>query len=282
MKSFVQKQLESYQFKTEQEELNALTEITQEIVLYGLAQSNFFQKALFQGGTCLRIIHGMERFSEDLDFSLKVSDPHFDLMAYLKKAIDITRAYGYEWEIFGSQSVDKNVKSRFLKDGSIKKLLSFKHDLELRKKIKIKIEIDINPPTKAKHTVGYVDFPVDFMISTHDLPTLFAGKCHALLCRPYVKGRDWYDYLWYVKKGVVPNIDFLESSLRQLGPWREKSVKVTPNWFREEVGKKIQSIDWKNAVRDVSRFLRSHEKEGLELWCQDFFLKKTDKLGNGF
>ena len=278
MKNFIQKQLESYQFKTAQEELNALTEITQEIILYGLAQSNFFQKALFHGGTCLRIIHGMERFSEDLDFSLKAPEPDFDLMFYLEKTIDTIRAYGYEWEIVGSQSVDRNVKSRFLKDGSLKKLISFKHDLGLRKKIKLKIEIDINPPANAKYAAGYVDFPVDFVLSTHDLPTLFAGKCHALLCRPYTKGRDWYDYLWYLKKGIVLNVDFLESSLKQWGPWKGKNIRVTENWINENIGKKIQSMDWKHAVQDVSRFLHSHEKEGLKIWCKDFFLNKTGKL----
>lgn len=278
MKSLIQRQLESYRCETSQEELNALTEITQEVVLYGLAQSNFFQKALFCGGTCLRILHGLERFSEDLDFSLKVPQFDFDLMFYLGKAVEIVNAYGYGQKIIGSDSVDKKVKSRFLKDGSIKKLLSFKHDLDRQKKIKIKIEIDINPPANAKYKAGYGDFPVDFMLAAHDLPSLFAGKCHALLCRPYAKGRDWYDYLWYLKKGIPIHAPLLESSLKQWGPWKGENIEVTESWMRDQLGKKIQSIDWKDVKRDVSRFLRSHQQESLQVWNQDFFGEKTKRL----
>ena len=277
MKDIIQRQLESYEFVSPQEELNVLKEISQEVLLYGLAKANFFQKVLFQGGTCLRILHGIERFSEDLDFSLKSSDLQFNLMPYLEKAIEITGAYGYEWEISGADRMDKNVRSRFLKDSAIKKLLSFKHGLG-DKKIRIKIEIDVNPPESARYEPGYVNFPVDFVIAAHDSPSLLAGKCHALLCRSYAKGRDWYDYLWHIKKGTPVNVPMLKEALNQTGPWKGKKNEINGSWVREEICKKIEQIDWREIKRDVSRFLRAGQKESVKVWSRDFFMAKTKKL----
>lgn len=220
-------------------------------------------------------MHGLDRFSEDLDFVLKKADQSFDISTYLEKTISIMNVYGYEIEISGEDQADKNIKSRFLKDDSIKKLLNFENRLDLRKKIQIKVEVDINPPLGAVNEVNYLDFPTDFMISTHDLPTLFAGKCHALLCRNYVKGRDWYDYLWYVRQGTKVNLEMFQGAINQLGPWKGQNINMTTDWLKRELENKIKALDWDYVKKDVEIFLRQDKRKTLELWSEDFFLKKT-------
>ncbi|MCK5884731.1 MAG: nucleotidyl transferase AbiEii/AbiGii toxin family protein [Bacteriovoracaceae bacterium] len=278
MKDLVQKRLESYRPKTSLEEMNALKEITQEVALYSLYKAGFFQEASFLGGTSLRIIHGLDRFSEDLDFSTKILSPEFDLDKYLEKSMDFMNAYGYDLTINTKDLSDKAVKSRFLKDDSIKKVLTFKHKHDIRSKVKVKVEIDTRPPKGAIHEIEYVGFPTDFAISQYDLSSLMSGKLHAILCRPYPKGRDWFDLLWYISRNVIPNILFLKNALFQLGPW--KGVVDTEENFSigEELRKKIESIDWSKAVNDVRPFLSSERSESLELWGTDFFLKKVAKL----
>ncbi|TDJ09475.1 MAG: nucleotidyl transferase AbiEii/AbiGii toxin family protein [Deltaproteobacteria bacterium] len=274
MNDVIQEKLKSYQCETKEDEENAIKEITQEVALYALEKAGFFEQAYLQGGT----IHGLDRFSEDLDFALRTPDPKFDLSPYLEKVTELMNVYGYEIKVSGENSADSNLRSRFLKDDSIKKLLDLKHNLDLRKKIQIKIEVDVNPPPAAHGEANYLDFPIDFMITTHDMPSLMAGKCHALLCRSYIKGRDWYDFLWYLKKGTVINLAMLGEALNQLGPWKGKSISITKSWVREELEKKIQTLNWEDVKKDVRRFLKPDKKEVLNLWSEDFFIKKLRNL----
>jgi len=287
MNDVIQEKLKSYNAETKEDEENAIKEITQEVALYGLEKSGFFEKAFFQGGTCLRIVHGLDRFSEDLDFVLREPDPEFDLNPYLENVMETMNVYGYKIEVSGEDKADNNGKIRFLKDDSIKKLLDFEHGQDLRKKIQIKVEVDINPPSGDNYEPNYLDFPTDFMITTHDIPSLLAGKCHALLCRNYVKGRDWYDYLWYISKSAVVNLTMFQGAINQLGPWKGRNLDITSEWLHEELNKKVKSIDWEEAKDDVKRFLRPEKKEALNLWNEDFFIKKTTKFiglcrGDGF
>ena len=278
MKDIIQKKLESYGAETVEGELNALKEIIQEVILYALSQTDFFKRAFFQGGTCLRIVHGLDRFSEDLDFALRNSDSKFDIQTYLERVVETMHWYGCNMEISGKDRTDGNIKSRTLKDDNIQKVLTLEHNLNVRKKIKIKVDIDIDPPRYAKFEANYMDFPMDFMIMTHDLTSLFSGKCHALLCRRFSKGRDWYDYLWYIKKNVQINLKMLEDALKQFGPWKNKNIMVTESWLKKELHKKIQTIKWDDIKKDISRFIKSREREGLELWHKEFFIKKTNKI----
>ncbi len=278
MKDLVKKKLEKYQAKTEQEEENALKEITQEIALYALAKSGFFDHALFQGGTCLRIVHGLDRFSEDLDFALK-SPGKFDLSPYLEKTVGFMRAYGFEMEISGEDKADKSVQTRFLKDDSIKKIVSLNYLRDFRKKIQIKVELDTNPAANSGEEMRFVDFPTDFSILTHDIPSLLSGKIHALLCRKYVKGRDWYDFNWYMTEKAKPNYDFLSSALHQAGPWKGKGIKVDQQWIKTALEKKILSMDWQKVIEDVTPFLKSEKRSDVEkIWSKDFFMMKVGKL----
>lgn len=278
MKDVIQDKLESYKCETKEDEENAIKEITQEVALYGLQEAGFFEKASFHGGTCLRIIHGLDRFSEDLDFVLKKPESDFDLTPYIEKTIQMMNAYGYQIEISGGDKADSNVRSRFLKDDSIKKLLNFENSLDLRRKIQIKVEVDINPPKGAIDEANYLDFPTEFMVSTHDMPSLLAGKCHALLCRNYIKGRDWYDYLWYISKGTKLNFEMFQAAINQLGPWKGQNTKITAEWLEIEFEKKIKSHNWNEVKKDVERFLKPDKKATLNLWSEDFFLKKTKKF----
>ena len=211
MKDIIQRRLEThYELKTADDELNALKEITQEVALYSLHKIGFFEKACFMEGTSLRIVHSLDRFSEELDFSTREIAPDFALDNYLEKAMKVMSPYGFSLSIDGKDLSDKSVQSRFLKDDSIKKILTFKHKQDERQKIKIKVEIDTNPPAGATEKLEFIDFPEDFQVLAYDLSSMMSGKLHALLCRAYDKGRDWYDFSWYTKNNCSPNLKLLK------------------------------------------------------------------------
>jgi len=278
MKDIVQKKLDTYQCQTAEDEENAIREITQEIVLFALRKSDFFKYATFQGGTCLRIMHDLDRFSEDLDFVLQTANKEFDIDLFLNKTANVMASFAYDIEVSGGSKNNNAVQKRFLKDDSIKKILSFKHYSQFNKKIKIKIELDINPPTGSVNETAFCDFPMDFSVVTQDIPSLFAGKCHALLCRNYVKGRDWYDFLWYITKNANINYKLLSAALNQVGNWQDKNLTVDYSWLQNNLSKRIEEINWQDAVNDIRRFLRPEKIETLELWGSDFFLQKLAKL----
>jgi predicted nucleotidyltransferase component of viral defense system len=278
MKDIIQRRLEKYNPSGQDEELNALKEITQEVALYSLYKAGFFQNACFLGGTSLRILHGLDRFSEDLDFSLWKKDQEFSLDNYLDKAMVYMNAYGYDLSFDKKDLSDKAVQSRFIKDDSIKNVLTFKHVQDTRSKIKIKIEIDTNPPVGAEKTAENVNFPMDFPVAAYDLKSCMSGKMHALLCRPYVKGRDWYDLLWYISESVSPNLVFLKNALFQMGPWKGIEIELNEKFIKDKLQEKIQSLDWNDIKFDVRKFLKPEKAETLELWSTEFFNKKLLKL----
>lgn len=186
--------------------------------------------------------------------------------------------YGYDLSFDKKDLNDKTVQSRFLKDDSIKNVLTFKHVKDTRSKIKIKIEIDTNPPVGADRTVEYVNFPLDFPVSAYDLKSCMSGKVHALLCRPYIKGRDWFDLLWYIAEEVRPNMLFLKNALFQMGPWKGIEIELNEKFIKGELQKKIINNDWNDIKFDVRKFLKPERAEALELWSVEFFEKKLSKL----
>jgi predicted nucleotidyltransferase component of viral defense system len=279
VKDIIQNRLNTYyDLKTAEDELNALKEITQEVVLYALYKVGFFEKATFMGGASLRIIHSLDRFSEDLDFSTRGVDQSFELDKYLEKAMQVMKPYGFSLTLDEKDLSDKNVQSRFLKDDSIKKVLTFRHQQDERQKIKIKVEIDTNPASGAHEKSEFIDFPEDFQILAYDLPSLMSGKLHALLCRTYVKGRDWYDFTWYIKNNCSPNLKLLENALKQVGPWKGKDFQVDEMFLKKALTKKIKSLNWSDVKTDVRKFLSVEKAQSLELWSSDFFLSKVHKL----
>lgn len=274
----IQQKLLDYHCKTIIEQENALKEIAQEIALMALSRAGFFKIAAFQGGTCLRILYGLERFSEDLDFVLEKPDKNFDWEAYIKNMREEFNAYGYSLDAVHRKKLDTVIKTAFLKADSEGGMLVIKDSRFHKPKLRIKLEIDTNPPDGSTYALNYLDFPLAYSVQSQDLPSLFAGKSHALLCRDYVKGRDWYDFCWYVAKKVSINFELLNNAINQAGPWKNKTISVTPEWYLKELRARIMQIDWEAAKKDVERFLRARELPTLELWSKDFFLSRMDKL----
>ncbi|OGT64923.1 MAG: hypothetical protein A3J38_05030 [Gammaproteobacteria bacterium RIFCSPHIGHO2_12_FULL_45_9] len=272
--------LEAYTCNTVDDEAHALKEILQEIALYGLSSANFFDQAIFHGGSALRILYGLPRFSEDLDFLLKTPNPDFEWEFYMDAIVATCKQYGVHPEIIDKSRVHSAVKKMFLKDDSIGKMMNLSFIHHPGRKLSIKFEIDTNPPLGSHVDIKFLEFPLDYSIIAQDLSSSFAGKCHALLCRQYIKGRDWYDFTWYVAKKISPNFTFLGHALDQQGPWSHQKNVVTPLWFVEVMQQKIQSIDWVKAASDVAPFLNTQDKQTLAIWGVDFFLDKLNKLKN--
>jgi len=276
--NIIDERLKAYTTQTIEDEEHALKEILQEIAIYGLANANFFDKAIFHGGSALRILYGLPRFSEDLDFLLKSPNPHFKWEPYMDAIIATCKQYGVHPEITDKSRVNKTVKKMFLKDDSIGKIIDLTFAHHPGKKLFIKFEIDTNPPQGSQLEVKFLEFPLDYSIITQDLGSSFAGKCHALLCREYIKGRDWYDFTWYVAKKISPNFSFLEHALYQQGPWANQKMMMTPSWFITTMQQKIKNIDWNKAASDVLPFLNIQDRQTLHLWGVDFFIDKLNKL----
>lgn len=280
MIELIQERLASYNAANQLEEEYAVKEILQDIALYGLWRAGFFDIAAFQGGTCLRIVHGMGRFSEDLDFILKQPDPDFSWPVYLQGMVQCFEEFGLKSEILDKSRMDQRIKKAQIKDNSIchQLNLSFFRENPARKQT-IKLEIDVDPPENSGFAYRYLDFPLDFEVCHQDLNSNFSLKIHALLCRPYVKGRDWYDFNWYVKQRVKPNLAHLQAALLQWGPWAGQEIKIDLKWLKQKLTDKIGRIDWQDAAMDVERFLRLQEQHSLKLWSVAFFLHKVEQLG---
>ena len=217
--------LRKYSAETIGEKKNSLKEVIQEIVLCGLSRAGFFKSAVFYGGTALRIFYGLDRFSEDLDFSLIKPDPMFDLEQFIPTLEKEVRAFGLNFSIEQKQkTIDSNIKSAFLKGNTKEHLLMFYTNSGLvgnissNELIKIKFEIDLNPPAYATFERKYRLLPYPYEVGLYDLPSLFAGKIHAVLCRGWksrVKGRDLYDYIFYLSRGASVNVKHLRERLIQ-------------------------------------------------------------------
>ena len=275
----IQDKLNSYKCTTELEEEQAVREITQEVALAALGRTDFFKYGVFQGGTCLRIFYGLNRFSEDMDFILKSADKGFVIESYLKSITQEMLAYGYNIEIVSQSKADATVRKAFIKDDSVVKLLQMSYVGRTGpvRKIRIKFEVDTNPPVGSGYEMKYLDFPFVSSVLLQDLPSLFAGKIHAMLCREYAKGRDWYDFIWFTSRGVGINHQFLASALKQQGPWRGQEMKIDRDWCLKQLHERICSLNWKEAQDDVKRFVRQSELESIKFWTKDFFL---DRLNN--
>lgn len=279
--NIIQQRLGSYDCKDALEEDQALREIVQELLLAGLSRTDYFKFALFQGGTALRIFYGLQRFSEDLDFVLRKADPDFDLVFFLKSACRELEAFGFHFEIIDKSSETRAVRKVFIKQDAAGIFLDLRYILKDRsaKSLRIKVECDVNPPSGSGGEIKYLDFPFACAVALQDTPSLFSGKLHAVLCREYVKGRDWYDLLWYWSQKTQVNVEFLSAALDQVGPWKGQGVKADAGWLREVLTKKIMSMDWQAVRRDVEPFLKVRERPSLSLWGKEFFL---DRLKNNF
>lgn len=283
MIDIIQKKLQTYKPENDVEKENALKEILQKIALYALWRANFFNIALFQGGASLRILHGLPRFSEDLNFILRTPDPDFDWSGYLYALSETFKEFGLKSETLPRKKIKNKTPRAIIKDGSIANQLNltFSNEKKQKTKLNIKLKIDVNPPPHSGEAQSFLDFPLDHQVRHQDLASNFALKIHAILCRDHFKSRDWYDFSWYVSKCIFPNLLHLQAALMQSGSWaNEVNFKIDLDWLTQEIKTKIQAIDWsqKVAVNDVKKFLSPSEAKSIALWDEPFFISKLQRI----
>jgi len=264
---------------------NALKEIMQEITLLGLWRAKFFEKAAFYGGTALRILYGLNRFSEDLDFSLLKADKNFDLSAYFDSIKSELNSFGFNSKIIQKEkNIDTAIESAFIKSGTLQNLVTIEAPKRITKYIpsnqliKIKFEIDIDPPEGFNTESKFLLEPIPFSVNTYELSDLFAGKMHAVLCRKWkkrIKGRDWYDFVWFVGKRAHLHLGYLESRMHQSGNL-DNNTPLTKSLFFELMKKKIQAIDIESAKKDVINTLK--DQSSITVWDKAFFADVLSKV----
>ena len=271
MNEIYSQMLSAYEQTTEQQKRNATFEVNQQIILAGLYNGGFFDVAAFYGGTCLRIFHNLQRFSEDMDFSLLAPNDEFDFTQYFQPIVDEFAMVGREVEI---KKKDKKsfakVESAFLKDNTDVYDVTF----QTEKSVKIKIEVDTQPPLKFNTEQKLLLLPRSFMVRCFTLPDLFAGKMHALVYRAWknrVKGRDWYDFEWYVRHSIP--LDFTHLHERAL---QFNQEDISEESFLEKLKERLSTADLNQVKSDVLPFVRNPKE--LDIWSNDYFLQLADMI----
>ena len=285
MHDAVRGMLERYSCSTRDDYINALREILQEVALLGMWRSKFFEHAAFYGGSALRILHALDRFSEDMDFSLLKPDPSFSMKSRgeaLKREI---RSFGFDMNFHPLRRTERStIESAFLKGNTLTNLLEIKapeellRDMHANTLLKIKLEVDIDPPGGFKTETQYVLQPIPFAVRSYSLPDLFAGKIHAVLCRKWrnrVKGRDWYDMVWYIGQHPEIRLSHLEARMRQTGHYTEEG-KLTLEILRELLLNAVEGLDVEQAREEVTPFVR--DPRGLEIWSKEFFSRIIERI----
>lgn len=282
MNNIIKQMLSHYEIYNINDEINALKEIIQELVLSGLSRGGFFDEAAFYGETALRIFYKLDRFSEDLNFALVKPNKNFDLSKYFVYIEKEIKSYGLNLEISTKQkSNDANITSAFLKGDTIEHILKFfpneeNHEYDhILKKIKIKFEIDINPPLGATYELQYKLLPSPHQIKLYDKESLFAGKIHAILCRGWktrTKGRDLYDYIFFLANNTKVNIELVRNKLIESN-YIDSREDFDINKLKELLIKKFEEIDYIDSKNDVIPFIKN--TESLNMWNSEFFIEIT-------
>lgn len=277
--------IDRYRLRTLQDWENALKEIVQELVLLGLWRAKFHEHAAFYGGTALRICHGLPRFSEDMDFSLLAPDRDFDLEPYLSAVRAELASLGFTFEVESkSKRVETAIESAFIKGETRVNLLSIgapdgiRERLPRPQRIKIKLEVDTDPPAGADYEVETLLVPIPFQVKVFTLPCLFAGKLHALLCRKWksrVKGRDFYDFVWYLGRNTPCHLAHLQKRMEQTGHW-DGSAPLDLPALKERLRTRFAAVDFEQAKADVRPFLRDDAE--LALWNEEFFVGLAERV----
>ena len=274
MSNIFDQMLSRYEIQTKDDYTNALHEVMQQIALAGLYRGGFFNKAAFYGGSCLRIFHQLQRFSEDMDFSLLQPDVHFELDNYFEPITAEFKALGREVVINKKEKKKQtNVESAFLKEDTAIYNLQFRTE----QTVKIKIEVDVNPPTGFNCEHKLLLLPFSFMTRCYSLPDLYAGKMHALLFRNWkarVKGRDWYDFEWYVRNNIPLNFNHFCERTHQFGSLED--TELTKDFFKQLLKEKIAKTSIEMVKSDVRPFIRNHND--MEIWPAEYFSQLVDMI----
>jgi len=274
IQTILSSRIEELKPKDDSERLSIARELVQEIILLGLTRIGFGKIAAFHGGTALRILYKLNRYSEDLDFCLISPDKTFSLNTALSPILEELQHWGLQTEITRKEKFTGNVQKLFIKETSIGAILSIDTHIHRMQKITIKIEIDTNPPEGAIIESTLVEFPNDYYVTCHDITSLCAGKLHAILRRPYVKGRDWFDLLFYFNKKTSPNFHFLRNALLQSDPQYSLPDILNQRWLKEILKERINAVDFNKVRTDVLPFVFS--KKDTDLWSKDYFLDKLE------
>ena len=265
MNGIFEQMLSRYDTSTSSALRNATFEVMQQLALAGLQRGGFFDKAAFYGGTCLRIFHGLGRFSEDLDFSLLEPDDNFNIEDYFPAIVAEFKSIGRDVTISKKDKKSfSKVESAFLKDNTHVYNLSF----QTEKNYKIKIEVDTQPPLGFSTEQKLLLQPFSFMTRCITLPGLFAGKMHALIFRTWghrVKGRDWYDFEWYVRNGVKLDFEHLRQRAKEFN-----NIDLSPELFKEMLIERLSSTDIEMVKNDVRPFVNN--PHDLDIWSNDYFI----------
>ncbi len=279
--------LERYKCVTARDYENALKEIMQEIALLGLWRAKFFEHAAFYGGTALRILYGLDRFSEDLDFSLLKPQAEFKLDEYLGAIGDELKGMGFAVTVEEqNKNIETAIESAFIKAGTKEHLLKIKVPGAVSDKIQkntlmqIKLEVDTDPPPGFETEAKPILQPITFAVNTYRKPDLFAGKIHAVLQRKWktrVKGRDYYDFVWYIAKEEPVHLSHLEQRLRQSGGWGGE-VPLKHSDLLDLLKKKFSELDIAAAKRDILPFIK--DPAAIEVWSKEFFVSLLPKLNS--
>ncbi len=282
MRSEIESMLRTYETASSHQAIHALKEVLQEVTLNALSTTDFFDHATFYGGTALRIFHGLDRFSEDMDFSLIHTDASFSMQNYLESMEEGLQSYGFHMKAsLKEKRKSSAVQSAFLKGDTIQHLIEFMamevpiSGVPNNAKLSIKLEIDTQPPEGATYERRIRLLPSPYSVLLYDLPSLFAGKMHALLCRNWQnreKGRDFYDYVWYLQQGVQLNITHLEQRMRQSGHYQGKS-KLTKDELLILLEHRFNRADFPLIKQDVMPFIPNPKT--LELYSKEFFTSIT-------
>jgi hypothetical protein len=285
MHDAIAKMISKYDCHALNDYINALREILQEIALLGLWRAKFFEKAACYGGTALRILYGLDRFSEDIDFSLLQPSKDFDLTdytAFVKKEME---AFGFDVHVEKvNKAIQTPIQSAFLKADTRNQLLTIEAGKDILralpkgKMLKVKMEVDTNPPPGFGTETRFLLQPIPFAVRSFLPPDLFAGKMHAILCRTWksrVKGRDWYDLIWYAANHPELHLGHLEERMRQTGHWKGDDP-LTPEKFEELLRNAINKLDVKQARREVELFVKS--PDNLSIWSREFFLDIATRI----
>ncbi len=269
--SVFEQMLSLYPQKTANDRRNATYEVMQQVVLAGLYRGGFFEHAAFYGGTCLRLFHGVERYSEDMDFSLLKKDENFSLEQYFPAIIDECRLLGRNVEITRKDKrTFGKVESAFLKDNTDVYNISF----QTEKSIRIKIEVDTMPPLRFETEQQLLLQPFSFMVRCFTLPSLFAGKMHALLFRQWknrVKGRDWYDFEWYVRTSVPLNFTHLQARVKEFN-----GMEIDREQFQTMLKERLSQTDIRQVKADVLPFVQNPSE--LDIWSNDYFVQLARRI----
>ena len=275
--------IEEYNPQNEEEILSALREIMQELTLAGLSRTDFFEKAAFYGGTALRIFYGLDRYSEDLDFSLLKPDSHFSIESYFKPIKEEFRALGLTVSIKEKKKTKQTaIDSAFLKAETIWQEIVLEDiikeiGLRSNKTLKIKIEVDRQPSLNFETEEKLLLRPFSFYVKCFTKSSLFAGKMHALLFRKWqnrVKGRDWYDLEWYIKKGVPLDVNHFLTRAKDTNDWIENNI--SNEQIIELLEAKINAVSFSNIKEDVVPFIR--DDASLKIWGPEYFKDLIAKI----